>query len=159
MSSTIRRAAAAIALAMLVLLLAPTGASAALAATEAEKTPVGTQVTCGQHSQAWIKAFGYGILHSDLPGGTLTVPAGTPIYHTGIVVPGTRVRFQYLNLDANTAFYVWSAQASSNCVVPHEQSVLDTSIFSGTRWGVAALYIAWETNQYRSVLLGTLIVP
>lgn len=133
-----------IGLMMSLLVLAPTSASAA---------------TCGQHSQAWIKAFGYGILHSDLPSTTvLTVPHGTPIYHTGIVVPGTIVRFQYANLDANAAFWVYSAQASSNCVVPHEQSVLDTTIFGGTRWGVYAVWIAWEDNQIHSKILGTLIV-
>ena len=43
---------------------------------------------------------GYGILHSDIPGRTLTVPAGTPVFHTSIVVPGTRIRFQYFNIDA-----------------------------------------------------------
>lgn len=122
-------------------------------------SPSASAATCGQNSQAWIKAFGYGILHSDLPSTTvLTVPHGTPIYHTGIVVPGTVVRFQYANLDANTAFWVNSAQAGSNCVVPHEQSVLDTSIFGGTRWGVFAVWVAWEDNQIHSKILGTLIV-
>jgi hypothetical protein len=133
-----------IALASAILVLTPASASAA---------------SCGQHSQAWNKAFGYGILHSDLPSTqTLTVPAGTPIYHTGIVVPGTVIRFQYANLDANTAFWVNSGQASSNCVVPHQQSVLDTSIFGGTRWGVFAVWVAWEDNQIHSKVLGTLIV-
>jgi hypothetical protein len=126
-----------------ILVLAPATASAA---------------TCGQHSQAWIKTA-YGILHSDLSSSTvLTIPHGTPIYHTGIVVPGTVVRFQYANLDANTAFWVNSAQASSNCVVAHEKSVLDTSIFGGTRWGVFAVWVAWEDNQIHSKVLGTLIV-
>ena len=71
----------------IVVALAPAPANAA-----------GVSATCGQHSQAWIKAFGYGILHSDIPNGSLTVPAGTPIYHTGIVVPGTQVVFHYINL-------------------------------------------------------------
>jgi hypothetical protein len=144
--------AAVIAMAMAMLALAPVSASAA------GRSPVGVQASCGQHSQAWIKAFGYGILHSDIPNGTLQVPAGVPIYHTGIVVPGTRIRFQYVNLDANTTFFISSAPASGNCVVPHEQAVLDTSIFGGTRWGVGALYVAWEDNQLHSVILGTLIV-
>jgi hypothetical protein len=144
--------AAVVALAMTMLALAPASASAG------GRSPVGVQASCGQHSQAWIKAFGYGILHSDIPNGTLQVPAGTPIYHTGIVVPGTRIRFQYVNLDANTTFFISSAPASGNCVVPHEQAVLDTSIFGGTRWGVGALYVAWEDNQLHSVILGTLIV-
>ena len=133
-----------IALVSTMLVLAPATASAA---------------TCGQHSQAWIKTFGYGILHSDLPSTqVLTVPAGALIYHTGIVVPGTVVRFQYANLDANTAFWVNSAQASGNCVVAHEKSVLNTSIFGGTRWGVFAVWVAWEDNQIHSKILGTLIV-
>jgi hypothetical protein len=132
------------ALTMALLMLAPAGASAA---------------TCGQHSQAWVKTFGYGILHSDLPSTTvLTVPAGTPLYHTGIVVPGTVVRFQYANLDANTAFWVNTVQASGNCVVAHERTVLDTSIFGGTRWGVFAVWVGWEDNQIHSKILGTLIV-
>lgn len=144
--------AAVITLAMAILVLAPGSASAAAG------SPVGVQASCGQHSQAWTKAFGYGILHSDIPNGTLQVPAGTPIYHTGIAVPGSRIRFQYVNLETNTAFYVHSAPAGSNCVVPHQQAVLDTSIFSGTRWGVHALFVAWETNQFRGVVLGTFTV-
>jgi hypothetical protein len=136
--------AAVIALATAMLVLAPASASAA---------------TCGQHSQAWINTFGYGILHSDLPStSVLTVPAGTRIYHTGIVVPGTIVRFQYANLDANTAFWVNTVQASGNCVIAHEKTVLDTSIFGGTRWGVFAVWVAWEDNQIHSKVLGTLIV-
>lgn len=142
---------AVVALALTMLALAPTAASAASA-------PIGVQATCGQHSQAWIKAFGFGILHTDIPNGTLQVPAGTPIFHTGIVVPGTRIRFQYINLDANTTFFINSATAGSNCVVPHERTVLDTSIFGGTRWGVGVLYVGWEDNQLHSVVLGTLIV-
>lgn len=115
--------------------------------------------TCGQHSQAWTSAPGYGILHSDLPStSVLTVPAGTRIYHTGIVVPGTVVRFQYANLDANAAFWVNTVQASGNCVIAHERTVLDTSIFGGTRWGVFAVWIGWEDNQIHSKILGTLIV-
>jgi len=118
-----------------------------------------TAATCGQHSQAWIKTPSNGILHSDLPSDRiLTVPAGTPIYHTGIVVPGTIIRFQYANLDANTAFWVNTVQASGNCVVAHEKTVLDTSIFGGTRWGVFAVWVAWEDNQIHSKILGTLIV-
>ncbi|MGH8572518.1 MAG: hypothetical protein ACREX8_08080 [Gammaproteobacteria bacterium] len=132
------------ALTMAMLVLAPASASAA---------------TCGQHSQAWIKTDSNQILHSDLPSTrVLTVPAGTRIYHTGIVVPGTIVRFQYANLDANTAFWVNTVQASGNCVIAHEKTVLDTSIFGGTRWGVFAVWVAWEDNQIHSKVLGTLIV-
>jgi len=119
------------------------------------------QVTCGQHTQAWNGAFGFGILHSDVPGRTLTVPAGTQIFHTGIVVPNTRVVFHYLNLGSpppGVQFTVLSGFAKSNCVVPHEQSVLDTSILGGTSWAVDAVYIAWEDNQVHSTILGTLVV-
>jgi len=73
-------------------------------------------------------------------------------------VPGTVIRFQYANLDANAAFWVQTVQASSNCVVAHERTVLDTSIFGGTRWGVFAVWIGWEDNQIHSKILGTLIV-
>jgi hypothetical protein len=121
----------------------------------------GVQVTCGQHTQAWIVAFNYGILHTDVPGRILTVPRGTPIFHTGIVVPNTRVVFHYTSLTApppGVQFTVLSGFASSNCVVPHEQSVLDTSIFGGTSWAVDAVYIAWEDNQVHSKILGTLVV-
>ena len=150
----LRRLAAIVALSTMALAFVPAGTAAA-----ADKGGIAPQATCRQHSQAWVKSFTYGILHSDLPGRTLTVHAGERLYHTGIVAPGTRIRFQYLNLDANTTFFVWSAPAGSNCVVPHEQSVLDTTIFSGTRWGVGALYVAWEDNQLRTPILGTLIVP
>jgi len=114
---------------------------------------------CRQNTQAWNGAFGYGILHSDIPGRTLTVPAGTPVFHTGIVVPGTRIRFQYFNIDApGISFDVWSPQAGSNCVVAHEPATLNTGILAGTRWAVGATYIAWETNTFRNTLLGTLVV-
>ena len=137
-------AATVVAFVVALLVMVPTSASAA---------------SCGQHSQAWTKAFGYGILHSDLPSTqTLTVPAGTPIYHTGIVAPGTIIRFQYANLDANTAFWVNTVQAGSNCVVPHEKTVLDTSIFAGTRWGVFAVWVGWEDGQIHSKVLGTFFV-
>ena len=122
---------------------------------------VGITATCRQHTQAWTVAFGFGVLHTDVPGRTLTVPRGTPIFHTGIVVPNTRVVYHYARIGApppGVQFTVLSGFAGSNCVVPHEQSVLDTSIFGGTSWVVDAVYIAWETNQIRSTILGTLVV-
>jgi len=140
-------------------MLAPSPVSAAPAAGGDGR--VGTTAFCRQNTQAWTVAFGFGILHSDVPGRTLTVPRGTPIFHTGIVVPNTRVVFHYSRIGApppGVQFTVLSGFAGSNCVVPHEQSVLDTSIFGGTSWAVDAVYIAWETNQIRSTILGTLVV-
>jgi hypothetical protein len=53
---------------------------------------------------------------------------------------------------------VLSGLAGGNCVVPHEQPVFDTSVFGGTSWAVDAVYVAWEINQIRSTILGTLVV-
>jgi hypothetical protein len=138
--------------------LSQSSASSSTEQFTAGSTGVTPRASCRQNTQAWVGAFGFGILHSDVPGRTLTVPAGTDIFHTGIVVPNTRIRFDYGNPDTGVVFSVWSAFAGSNCVVAHEQATLDTEIFRGTRWVVGAVYIAWETNTFRSTILGTLVV-
>ena len=158
-----QRLAVGFAIAMVVAAITMLAPTPVIAAGKAGGTDgqVGITATCKQNTQAWIVAFGFGILHSDVPGRTLTVPHGTPIFHTGIVAPGTRVVFHYARIGApppGVQFTVLSGFAGSNCVVPHEQSVLDTSIFGGTSWAVDAVYIAWENNQIRSTILGTLIV-
>jgi hypothetical protein len=144
------------------LALIPLIAAATLAATVAVPSPAAAaivkgDVSCGQHSQAWLVAFGYGVMHSDLPSTTqMTIPHGVPIYHTGIIYPGSVAVFRYLDLNFNPVRTYSSAPAARNCVAPHENAVFPTGDMAGRTFIVFVQYQRWETRVQVAAHLGIL---
>lgn len=114
--------------------------------------------SCGQPAKAWWVTPGGSIGG----GGTLTVPAGTPAWMTGIAMPGTSIYYfttsGFLYAYGQLTTNVVTTAADGNCVVHHGDNQIYIPPQSGLPVVLYATYQNWDGGGWVTTYVGQINV-